>query len=198
MQLWDFSHNFFSIYRLKFLPRCHQVNGRKSLISNWSSFQILFVTTLGRSKKLNNSQILISNSEPAPTNILDLRPVAPAFVHHKARATLYPQCAEKRFPVPDDKVPWEVSDNFSRTCSQCCRLFCRSRVFRLHRLRLYPRFSADTCFCLEFRCFCRLLSPCQNHVFCFKVEFPDYNPVSYTAPVVLKKPPWADPDLMSM
>lgn len=60
MQLWDFSHNFFSIYRLKFLPRCHQVNGRNSLISNWSSFQILFVTTLGRSKKLNNSQILIS------------------------------------------------------------------------------------------------------------------------------------------
>ena len=34
--------------------------------------------------------------------------------------------------------------------------------------------------------------------FVFKVEFPDYSPVSYTAPVVLKKPPWADPDLMSM
>ena len=37
-----------------------------------------------------------------------------------------------------------------------------------------------------------------NYLFCFKVEFPDYSPVSYTAPVVLKKPPWADPDLMSM
>lgn len=30
------------------------------------------------------------------------------------------------------------------------------------------------------------------------MEFPDYDPVSYTAPVVLKKPPWADPDLMNM
>jgi len=90
---------------------------------------------------LHNQRVEISSSSsssgPAPSNIPDLRPVAPAFVHHKARSTTYPQCAEKRFPVPDDKVPWEV-------------------------------------------------------------EFPDYSPVSYTAPVVLKKPPWADPDLMSM
>lgn len=79
-----------------------------------------------------------SNSvDPAPANILDLRPVAPAFVHHKARATPYPQCAAKRFPVPDENVPWEV-------------------------------------------------------------EFPEYDPVNYTAPVVLKKPPWADTDLMNM
>ncbi|KAJ7389832.1 Transient receptor putative cation channel sub M member 2 [Desmophyllum pertusum] len=83
------------------------------------------------------SSSMVSSEPTQVTNILDLRPVAPAFIHHKARATPYPQCAEKRFGVPDDKVPWEV-------------------------------------------------------------EFPDYSPVDYTAPVVLKKPPWADPDLMSM
>ena len=55
----------------------------------------------------------ISLSDPAPANILDLRPVAPAFVHHKARATPYPQCAAKRFPVPDENVPWEVSEYLS-------------------------------------------------------------------------------------
>ncbi|RMX42269.1 hypothetical protein pdam_00009856 [Pocillopora damicornis] len=73
----------------------------------------------------------------APANILDLRPVAPAFIHHKARATPYPQSTVKRFQVPDDNVPWEV-------------------------------------------------------------DLPDYSPVNYTAPIVLKKPPWADYDLMSM
>ena len=62
-------------------------------------------------KTLNNSDFFFL-LESAPTNILDLRPVAPAFIHHKARATPYPQCAEKRFPVPDDKVPWEVRDHF--------------------------------------------------------------------------------------
>lgn len=68
---------------------------------------------------------------------------------------------------------------------------------RLH-VRLNPRFSAGTCFLLEFDCFGRLCRGLTSYVFCFKVEFPDYSPVSYTAPVVLKKPPWADPDLMSM
>ncbi|XP_028517955.1 transient receptor potential cation channel subfamily M member 2 isoform X2 [Exaiptasia diaphana] len=32
----------------------------------------------------------------------------------------------------------------------------------------------------------------------WEVNFPGYKPVEYTAPVVLSKPPWADPDLMSM
>ena len=61
-------------------------------------------------KKLNNSRVIVVVVflDPAPANILNLRPVAPAFIHHKARATPYPQCAEKRFPVPDDQVPWEV------------------------------------------------------------------------------------------
>lgn len=30
------------------------------------------------------------------------------------------------------------------------------------------------------------------------MDFSEYNPVKYTAPVVLRNPPWADPDLMSM
>ena len=30
------------------------------------------------------------------------------------------------------------------------------------------------------------------------MDFSEYNPVNYTAPVVLRNPPWADPDLMSM
>lgn len=93
------------------------------------------VVDLLHNQRVENSSL--KPPEPAPANILDLRPVAPAFIHHKARATPYPQCAEKRFPVPDENVPWEV-------------------------------------------------------------EFPDYGPVNYTAPVVLNKPPWADPDLMSM
>lgn len=79
----------------------------------------------------------VPSSQPAPANILDLRPVAPAFIHDKARATPYPVSTVKRFQVPDDKVLWEV-------------------------------------------------------------DFPDYSPVNYTAPVVLKKPSWADDDLMSM
>ncbi|XP_074622988.1 transient receptor potential cation channel subfamily M member-like 2 isoform X1 [Acropora palmata] len=82
-------------------------------------------------------KVFPKTSEPGPANILDLRPVAPAFIHHKSRASPYPQCAERRFPVPDENVPWEV-------------------------------------------------------------DFSEYNPVNYTAPVVLRNPPWADPDLMSM
>jgi ADP-ribose pyrophosphatase len=31
----------------------------------------------------------------------------------------------------------------------------------------------------------------------WNVEFPDYKPVDYTAPVVLSKPVWADPDFRS-
>ncbi|KAL9974194.1 hypothetical protein ACROYT_G011206 [Oculina patagonica] len=105
-----------------------------------SERRLIFETVKTLVDLLHNQRVETSSSlsaEPAPTNILDLRPVAPAFIHQKARAIPYPQCAEKRFPVPDDKVPWEV-------------------------------------------------------------DFPDYSPVSYTAPVVLKKPSWADPDLMSM
>lgn len=90
---------------------------------------------LAHSQKVQTSSM--PSSETAPANILDLRPVAPAFIHHKARATPYPQSTVKRFQVPDDNVPWEV-------------------------------------------------------------DLPDYSPVNYTAPIVLKKPPWADYDLMSM
>lgn len=97
------------------------------------------VVEMLHNQKFENSfsKPLVGEPEPEPANILDLRPVAPAFIHHKARATTYPQCAERRFPVPDESVPWEV-------------------------------------------------------------EFPEYDPVNYTAPVVLRRPPWADLDLMSM
>ena len=36
------------------------------------------------------------------------------------------------------------------------------------------------------------------HFVYYQVEFPEYDPVNYTAPVVLKKPPWVDTDLMNM
>ncbi|XP_061189697.1 ADP-ribose pyrophosphatase, mitochondrial-like [Saccostrea echinata] len=54
--------------------------------------------------------------------------------HIKARCEIYPRSEVKRFPVPDEKVPWTVS-------------------------------------------------------------FPDYKPVDYTAPSILKRPVYADPDI---
>ena len=71
-----------------------------------------------RKKPVFGNCFAISLADPAPANILDLRPVAPAFVHHKARATPYPQCAAKRFPVADENVPWEVSEYMSE---ESCR-----------------------------------------------------------------------------
>ena len=50
---------------------------------------------------------------------------------------------------------------------------------------------------------CSLEYPCTNvtrfpvpaEFVDWKVSFPDYKPVDYTAQKVLEKPPWADPDI---